>query len=299
MFIGKIILKLVPFSVYHKLRSLFRNLKKLVHKPLTESDFMQLLKERMLIRKGEVVFVHSSVDKLNIAFTPHKLLELLLEAAGPEGTLLFPAWQFNYRAEDYLSRNLVFDVRRSPSALGMISELARRHQGARRSLHPTGSIVAIGPKAEYLLGEHHLSVYPCGELSPYYKMLEFDAKIIGVGVSTEFLSFVHCPEDILKADFPYPVRNPEIYEAKVKNYEGNLIEVETLTAHKAIGKRDIPGFLKSHIEPTVAKDFKYRGNDFFRVNAAELFENMKELALKGRTIYFSTFVSSNQIDVSI
>lgn len=294
MFIGKIILKLVPFSVYHKLRSLYRDLKKSLHKPLTESDFMQLLRERMLISEGDVVFVHSSVDKLNIAFTPHKLLELLLDAVGPEGTLLFPAWHFNYRAADYLGKNLVFDVRRSPSALGMLSELARRHQGARRSLHPTGSIVAIGPKAEYLLGEHHLSVYPCGELSPYYKMMEFDAKIIGVGVSTEFLSFVHCPEDILKAEFPYPVRNPEIYKAKIKNYEGNLIEAETLTAHKAIGKRDIPEFIKSNIQPSIAEDFKYRGNDFFRVNAAELFENMKELALKGRTIYFLHLSSQTQ-----
>lgn len=285
MLIGKILLKLVPFSVYHKLRSLYRNWKKSLHKPLTETEFTQLLKERMEIREGDVVFVHSSIDKLNLSFTPHRLLEILLQVVGSEGTLLFPAWHFNYRAEDYLNKALVFDVRRSPSALGMLSELARRYPAAFRTLHPTSSIVAIGPKAGYLTSEHHLSIYPCGEKSPFYKMLEFDAKIIGLGVSTEFLSFVHCPEDIMKTKFPYPVRNPEIYKAKVKDYEGNIIEVETLTAHKAISKRDIPGFIKTRIPSTIAEDFSYKGNDFFRVNAKGLFEGIKELAVEGKTIY--------------
>lgn len=285
MFIGKILHKLVPFSVYHKLRSLYRNSKKLFHKPLDETDFIQLLTERLLIKEGNVVFVHSSIDKLNISFTPHKLLEVLLKVVGPEGTLIFPAWHFKYRAEEYLSKNLVFDVRRSPSALGMLSELARRHKSAIRSLHPTTSVVAIGPDAEYLLSEHHKSVYPCGELSPFYRMLKLDAKIIGLGVSTEFLSFVHCPEDVLKSEFPFPVRNPDIHEAKVKDYEGNIIIVETLTAHNAISKRDIPGFFKSQIPETIAKDFKFKGDDFFTVNASGLFDKIKELALQRKTIY--------------
>ncbi|HLN52596.1 MAG TPA: AAC(3) family N-acetyltransferase [Lentimicrobium sp.] len=285
MLTGKILLKLVPFSVYHKLRSLYRNVNKLIHQPLTEAEFAQFLKERLQVQEGDTVFIHSSIDKLNITFTPHKLLDLLLQAVGPEGTLLFPAWHFNYRAEDYLKKGLVFDVRRSPSALGMLSEVARRHPAARRSLHPTSSVTAIGPKAGYLTAEHHLSVYPCGDKSPFYKMMELDAKIIGLGVSTEFLSFVHSPEDIMKSEFPYPVRNAEVSKAKVRDYNGNITEVKTLSANKAIGKRDIPGFIKAHISQSVAEDFRYRGNDFFRVNAKKLFVKIRDLAMEGVTIY--------------
>ncbi len=285
MFIGKIILKLVPFSVYHKIRSLYRNLRKFLHKPLSEPEFEVLLKERMQVKPGDVLFIHSSVDKLNITFSPHKMLKILLKVVGPEGTLLFPAWHFRQRAEEYLQKQPFFDVRRSPSVLGMLSELARRYPEAKRSIHPTSSIVAIGPKAEYLLLSHHLSEYPCGELSPFYRMMEFDAKIIGLGVKTEFLSFVHCPEDILKSNFPYPVRTTEVYKAKVRDYEGNLLEVDTLAANKAIGNRDIPGFIRKYIPPIVAEDFTFRGNDFFRVDSAGLFREIKDLALKGKTIY--------------
>lgn len=285
MLVGKIVLKFLPFSFYHKLRSLYRNANKLLHKPLEEAEFMRFLNERMQIKVGDVVFVHSSIDKLNITFTPHKLLEILLQAVGPEGTLLFPTWHFNYRAEDYLKKDLVFDVRRSPSVLGMLSEVARRHPAAKRSLHPTSSIAAIGPKADYLLSSHHLSEYPCGESSPFFKMMEFNAKIIGLGTKTEFLSFVHCPEDVMKSVFPYPVRNPEVSKSKVRDYNGNIIEVETLSANKAIGNRDIPGFVKSQIPKAIAEDFRYMGNDFFRVNAKELFEKITDLAMEGITIY--------------
>lgn len=285
MLIGKILLKFVPFSVYHRFRTMYRSLNKMLHKPINEADFASLLQYRLQIRKGDTVFVHSSVDKLNITFTPHKLLNILLETVGEEGTLLFPAWHFNYRAEEYLKRDLVFDVKRSPSALGLLSELARRYPGAKRSLHPTSSIVAIGPKAEYLLSDHHLSIYPCGDLSPFYKMLEFDAKIIGLGVNTEFLSFVHCPEDILKDDFPYKVRTQQIFMAKVKDFEGKIINVETRAADKAIGNRDIPGFIRLNLPPQIAEDFKFKGNQFFRVNAKLLFNSMIELSEKGKTIY--------------
>lgn len=285
MLAGKLILKYAPFSLYHKLRAIYRNLVKLVHVPFNEDKFKAFLSSELEIKKGDVVFIHSSIDKLNITFNPAKVLEKLLNAVGDEGTLLFPAWHFNYRAEEYLKRDLVFDVRKSPSALGLLSELARRHPRAIRSMHPTSSIVAIGRLAEQLTNTHHQSVYPCGESSPFYKMMEFNAKIVGLGVSTEFLSFVHCPEDVMKSKFPYNTRREETFSARVKDYHGDIIQVETLVAHPDIAKRNIPRFIKKSVSPKVAKDFKSHGSQFFVVKSLELFDVICEEAKKGRTIY--------------
>jgi aminoglycoside 3-N-acetyltransferase len=285
MIIGKLILKYLPFSFYHKIRSWYRQTIKFLTKPLSEKELTDLLTNRFELKKGDVVFVHSSVDKLNINFTPFRILSLLFEIVGDEGTLLFPAWHFTERAEEYLRKGKIFDVRKSPSALGLISELARRHPNAKRSLHPTTSIVAIGRQAEYLIKDHGTSVYPCDESSPFYKMMEFDAKIIGLGVSTEFLSFVHCPEDVMKDKFPFKTRSSEVFTAQTLDFNGQFVEIKTLVADKSIGKRDIPGFIKRNIQPIVAEDFSLRQNRFFIVNARALFVEFEKYAFKGNTIY--------------
>ena len=135
---------------------------------------------------------------------------MLIEIVGEEGTLIFPAWHFNYRAEDYLNKDLIFDLKRSPSAMGLLSELARRNKMAYRSVHPTTSIVAIGKYAKELTEEHQNSIYPCGEKSPYYKMMKYNAKIIGLGVTSHFVSFLHCPEDVVITS--YSIHYTKLYD---------------------------------------------------------------------------------------
>ncbi len=282
---GKLILKYLPFASYHKIRTYYRNLKKYFYKPLSEKDLKDILTTKLNIKSGDVVFVHSSIDKLNALISPHSLFKLLQQTVGETGTLLFPAWHFNYRAVEYLEKNHIFDVKRSPSALGLLSEIARRHPNAIRSLHPTTSIVAIGSDAEFLTSTHHHSIYPCGELSPFYKMLRFNAKIIGIGVSTEFLSFVHCPEDILKQDFPYNTRGSKKYSALVKDINGNTSLVDTLAPHQDIKQRNIPLFIKNNIPKNIGSDFKIRGNQFFYIESQPFFDKVISLAKVGKTIY--------------
>lgn len=285
MFAGKILLKLFPIRFYYKSRSLYRNFKKKLFKPLDEEEFRKLLTEKMGVQKGDALFVHSSIDKLNITFSPFRLFSLLQDSVGQEGTLIFPAWHFTERAELYLGKGKIFDVRKSPAALGLIPELARRNPHSQRSLHPTTSIVAIGKHATDLVSEHGNSIYPCDEKSPFYKMMELNAKIIGLGVSTEFLSFVHCPEDVMKQNFPVKTRTSKIFEAKVIDLYGNTKTIPTLVADVSIKNRDIPGFIKKHITPEIALDFSYRGNQFFIAHSSQLYSCIVKLALQGNTIY--------------
>ncbi|MFM2290703.1 MAG: hypothetical protein RIS29_516 [Bacteroidota bacterium] len=281
----KILYYILPQSAFLSLKQQYMTARKKVYRPLNKDEIRSLLINKMGLTRGDIVFVHSSMDYLNIDFSPNTLLNLLLDIVGEEGTLLFPAWHFNYRAEKYLSNDNIFDVRKSPSAMGLLSELARRNKGAYRSLHPINSIVAIGRYAEELVAEHHTDIYPCGEKSPYYKMMILGAKIIGLGVTTHYISFVHCPEDIMKTGFPFQTRTDTVMSGKVRQVDGTVITLDTLVAHQDIAHRNMPSYFRKYVSPKILYSFRYRGNDFFIADSRKLFQRIDELARAGITIY--------------
>lgn len=286
--IKKILYKLLPEEKFKKLRYKYRIKRLKLHKPISEEYFRNILTDRLNIRKGDTLFIHSSMDFLNIAFSPFKILDILIDTVGEEGTLIFPSWHILVRAEDYLQdKDNLFDMEKSRGVLGLLPELARRRSESQRSIHPINAIVALGKNAKEIVADHEKSIYPCGELSPYYKMLKFDAKIIGIGVNSNFLSFVHCPEDIMRDDFPIQTRTDQSYIGRVKIPSGEIINVETLAAHKNIQKRNVPGFLKKHVPKKIFIPYKIRGSEFFVTDANALFHKMIALAKQNKTIYNS------------
>jgi len=286
MAVTDVLYKLLPESLFRTLSKKYYQIIKIVYPRLSESAFRQLLIKDLHIKKGATVFIHSSIDKLNIDFPVFKVLSILLEVVGEEGTLVFPSWHYRGRAEDYIkNKKNIFKVKRSPTFLGLLPELARRHQKAHRSLHPTTSVVAIGKHAEMLVSEHHLDVYPQGEKSPFYKMIDLNAQIIGLGEKVVSLSFVHCVEDIIKEKFPFKVLKDEIFEGQVQNYDGEILKIKTKVAHPQIKNRNIVKYMKAHISPTICRQFKRKGVNYFKCNANPLFHQMKELAKESITIY--------------
>ena len=135
---------------------------------LNEGDFKNILAGELGLQEGDIVYVHSSVDQLNLGFPFYRVLPLIQDVIGERGTVLFPTYPNRGRISsyEYLARGEVFDVRRTPSYTGLLTEFARRQRGAVRSLHPTKSVCAIGTLAEELTREHHLSPYPYVVHSP-------------------------------------------------------------------------------------------------------------------------------------
>lgn len=280
------IYKLIPNEWFRKLSRRYYKFIKKYGKKLTEAEFLQFLHKMLDVQPGDVVFVHSAMSKMNVAFTPQRMLELLLEAVGPEGTLLFPCWHYVGRAEAYLmEENSVFDVQKSKTTLGFLNQLAKNHPQAFRSLHPTASVCAIGKHAQEITATHHLDIYPCGVESPWYKMLAYPSKIIGLGEKVVSLSFVHCIEDVMKERFPIQTLSEIPINGKVINKEGTEMMVPTLFPLPGIKQRDVVSFFSSSISSQAGSQFRYRGVNFFRCNAPVLFQEMEQLALKGKTIY--------------
>jgi aminoglycoside 3-N-acetyltransferase len=252
---------------------------------LDEERVGYILRDVLGVRAGGVVFVHSSLDRLNLGFSAPQLLRVLLQTIGADGTALFPCTQISGRAEAYLRSNAIFDVRRSPTTMGLLSEIARRYPGALRSAHPTHSVVAIGRHARELIESHEHSIYPCDANSPYYKIVEFDGIIIGLGVTTRQLSFVHCVEDNLRHRFPLRTRTEEVYRATVRDRQGREVTIPTVAQTDVTLWLDIPRFMKRHVDPAVCRAVRLDGVDFFTARAKQLYVRMEELALKNVTCY--------------
>ena len=248
--------------------------------PLTEGDFTNILSGDLRLGAGDLVYVHSGMDGLNLAFPFYRILLLIQEVVGSSGTVIFPTYP-NHRMSsyEYLRQGKIFDVRRSPSYTGILTEFARRQRNAVRSLHPTKSVCAIGPVAREITATHHLSPYPYDTCSPYYKLIEGGGKIIGLGATTNYISFGYCVDDALKEKFPVRVYHDEIFEAPCINYEGERVIVSTYAHDMSTTVHpDMPVFMKTHVSEAACRDLRIRGMRFFRASAPRLFQEMMSLA---------------------
>lgn len=284
MSISELIYKLVPEKMFERLQRIYHQSKKKLYPTLDEAGFEKLM-DKLNIRHSDVVFVHSSIDKINSSLSPIQILELLKNKVGDEGTLLFPSWSYSGRTEDFLKSGKMFDVRKSFTRMGLLPEMARRIKAASRSEHPTASIAAIGKHASDLTDTHHLSQYACDENSPYYKMMTYNAKIIGLGEKPSSLSFVHCVEDVMRDAFPVDIYYSEPREVSYRDVTG---KIKTMKVYIHNGKHhilSIPGFMHKHVSKKACHQFKEKGTNYFTADANTLFEEMKTLAQQNITIY--------------
>jgi len=84
-------------------------------------------------------------------------------------------------AVEYALGEPVFDARLTVSRMGLITEVFRRAPGVVRSVHPTHSVAVWGSRADAIVAGHELADTPCGRLTPYAKLLDYDGKILLAG----------------------------------------------------------------------------------------------------------------------
>lgn len=284
--IRKLARSILPERAFMKASAWYRTYRLKTRPQLTEEEFRSILTDQLGIRAGSVLFIHSSLSELFIGFSPTRIVRILRDLVGPAGTLLFPAAQFRIRAEDYLSQNPVFDVRNTRTEMGFLPEYVRWMQDSHRSLHPINSVVGIGKHAKELTEEHHLDLYPCGEKSPYYKIVPHNGLIVGLGIEPHYcLSFVHVVEDLMKDEFPLQTRMTKIFSCPVINQDGEQIMVDTLVAHRRIQHRDIKTYIKKHLTEEELKTIRVKGSVFWVADSRKLLDKMEQLARQNITIY--------------
>lgn len=253
--------------------------------PITLAEFEQALR-KLGVEAGQVLFVHSGADWLrSVEGGPIKILELIRRVLGDEGTLALPSFPFDGLASDYVAAG-TFDVRRSPSKMGLLTELFRRLPGVRRSLHPTHPVCVAGKLSDHLTNSHHLDPHPFGPRSPFGRLEEERGMILMLGVNCDFLTHVHVVEDGMGNGFPVQVYLPDPVEISVVNQEGNAVALTTLVHNPAVSRLKSISRHERHWERSGVLRRSTVGHIELRLlDAKGLSEHLHGQARQGRTIY--------------
>ncbi len=144
------------------------------------------------VREGDALLVHSSLSSMgHVVGGPETVVRGLLDALGASGTLLMPALSY----EHVTSKQPIFDLRHTPSNVGAIAEHFRRRPGTQRSLHPTHSVCAVGPRTTELLSDHAKDRTPCGDHSPFRKLPQLEGRILMLGCGLRPNTSFHAIEE--------------------------------------------------------------------------------------------------------
>ncbi len=171
------------------------------------------------VQPGMVLLVHSSLSALG--WTPGAavtVIQALLEALGPQGTLVLPTHSTDYTDPTGWQNPAVpeawwpliyehmpaYDPRLAPTrGIGRIPEQFRTWPGALRSDHPHFSFTALGPQARFITANHSLD-FGLGENSPLARIYDLGGWVLLLGAGYDSNTSFHLAE----YRQPHPPRKP-------------------------------------------------------------------------------------------
>ncbi|MFH1933652.1 MAG: AAC(3) family N-acetyltransferase [Pseudomonadota bacterium] len=168
---------------------------------LTEQDFRVAL-ESVIRPEDEVLVFFSAIYTFGHLFAwppkeiPDRLLDIMIHVAGSNRTLILPAYTLSF------PRTRVFDLVRTKSDTGILSDRAILRRSMRRLPKPMNSYMVIGPRADEFLA------LPCstawGTNGAFGWMTRVDAKICMLGVPWgEACSLYHYAEELEQVPYRY------------------------------------------------------------------------------------------------
>ena len=183
---------------------------------------------RMGIAETDTLLVHSNFEPLSgFTGTPLDVVDAFAGLVGERGNLLMVSIPFRGSAYDYLTQGKTFDVRKTLSMMGLITEMFRRRAGTCRSLHPTHPVLALGKDSLRIIEGHEDCPYPCGPGTPFEKFHALNGKIVFFDVGFGSITFFHYVEHLLMGDLPFPVYEDRVFEAPVIDPRGERRTVRT------------------------------------------------------------------------
>lgn len=258
---------------------------------LTKTDIVAGL-QQLGVPEGAILLVHSSLSSLgHVEGGPETVIDALLEAVGPEGTILMPAYPVVGDWLVYARSDPLFDPRQAPSSMGKITDIFWRRPGTRRSLHPTHSVAAYGPQAEFLVRDHEKSPSPCGATSPFRKLVDLNGHILHLGSPFCNTTSLHVVEDIVP-NFPKKVYMDEPIPMRYLDADGKTHTVPILlhdpataaTRLEKVKAKEEEIYRYCH-ERNVVRTGQIGPATVHLIEARPLEDLLEELVTRGITIY--------------
>lgn len=165
---------------------------------------------RLGVAPGGVVLMHSSYRSVGfVPGGPQAVVQAVLDALGPDGTLVVPTHTSDNTDPAGWSRPPVppdwwepirreapgFDPARTPAGkpMGVLAETVRTWPGAFRSAHPHVSFAAVGPRAGEITAGHRYDD-ALGDSSPLGAVYRLDGQVLLLGCGHDSNTSLHLAE---------------------------------------------------------------------------------------------------------
>jgi len=147
------------------------------------------------LRAGDLAQFHSSLKSFGrVEGGPDAVIDACLEAVAPGGTVMMPTFNHGQR-EAFDDDQCIFDLDKTKSVNGAITEVFRHRVGVRRSLHPSHPYAALGPLAEWLTKEHFdLDCFDAR--CPLGKLCAMNGWVVMLGCGMKACTAAHVAETI-------------------------------------------------------------------------------------------------------
>jgi aminoglycoside 3-N-acetyltransferase len=162
------------------------------------------------VRHGAVLLVHTAFSRVKpVEGGPRGLIDALLAALGPEGTLVMPSMSDD---DDH-----PFDLARTPChGMGVVADTFWRMEGVLRSDSPH-AFAALGPAAPMITTPHPVDV-PHGSDSPVGRVLALDGRVLLLGVGHDADTTIHLAENIAGVSYRRPASVTLLVEGRPTRY---------------------------------------------------------------------------------
>ena len=148
--------------------------------------------EKSGISRSDTLLIHSSMKSIgDVEGRADTVLDVLMDYFKEDGLLLMPTLTWS----NVNDKQPIFDVRNTPSVVGILPQLFRQRPGVWRSLHPTHSIAGYGRFARTFLEGHERFDSPGNAFSPWGRLPMVKAKIMFLGCDAFHNTMLHAVEE--------------------------------------------------------------------------------------------------------
>jgi len=150
------------------------------------------------IQQGDKLLVNSNTLNLLInnkkSLSPELIIDLLIKKISPEGTLIFPTYNW-----DFCDLG-VFDCNKVNSLMGALSNLSLKRKDFVRSKNPIFSFSIFGKDKVHISNLSHNICF--GMDSPFGYLIKNNAKNLFIDLDyKKSLTFVHVAEEVAKVNY--------------------------------------------------------------------------------------------------
>jgi aminoglycoside 3-N-acetyltransferase len=267
--------------------------------------------DNISVENNSIIFIHSGFKSLGtIQGGPDTVVKALLESFVNKRniTIAMPSFTLSGSMESYLKRNIIFNVKETKTVYKGIPLAFQQFSNLQRSIHPTHSVMAIGPKAKWLVDSHHTCGSTFGEGSPFGKLLEHKSYIMGLGSRLGTVTFYHTLED-LETNFPFRVYTENSpFEAICIDHQGKKVKMSIYAHDGSISSVRIDRRNGEWLREIYTSIFEEHADlKWFHVGKAKtwvcsadkMYEVQKQLTFSGISIYSSEKDIANYISKTL